>query len=261
MKFFPRCLMGFAPAIVLLIGLCGRAGADDFRIETKVYAGKDAEPISEDLTLFRGEQVYDFLSRPREVTVFDKPRSRVMLLDPVRRVKAEIRMERIMAFSDELRTWCGKQTDPLLKFSAEPAFAQSLDNGEIVFSSPFLTYRVATVKAASDDIARQYLEFSDSYARLNALTNPGSTPPFPRLKIDEALYISHAIPSRVQLTMPARSRFGGKPTVVRSEHTVSWRLLESDQQKIQEAEEFLVTFTPLTLERYLEPTGSSESKR
>ena len=256
-------LLAIAPAFVLSFCFCQRADADDFRIETKVFAGKDAEPISEDLTLFRGEQVYDFLSRPREVTVFDKPRSRVMLLDLTRRVKTEIRMERIMAFSDELRTWCGKQADPLLRFSAEPAFAQSLDNssGEIVFTSPFLTYRVATTRAANDDVARQYLEFSDSYARLNAMTNPGSTPPFPRLKIDEALYISRAIPVRVQLTMPPRSRFGGKPTTMRSEHSVSWRLLESDQQKIQEAEEFLVTFTPLTLERYLDSAGSSESKR
>ena len=234
-----------------------RAVADDFRIETKVFAGKEAEPVSEDLTLFRGEQVYDFLSKPREITIFDKPRSRVILLDPVRRVKAEVATERIIAFADELRTWCGKQADPLLKFAAEPSFDQSLDNatGELVFSSPFLTYRISTVKAGSDDIARQYLEFSNSYARLNALTNPGSTPPFPRLKVDEALYLSHAIPTKVQLTLPARSRFGGKPTVVRSEHSVNWRLLESDRQRIQEAEEFLVTFTPLTLERYLGSPG------
>jgi len=236
--------------------------ADDFRIETKVYVGKETEPASEDLTLFRGEQVYDFLSKPREITVFDKPRSRVILLDPARRVKAEVTMERIMAFSDKLRTWCGKQDDPLLKFAAEPSFDQSLDNtsGELVFTSPFLTYRVATVKAGTDDIARQYVEFSDSYARLNAMTSPGSTPPFPRLKIDEALFLSHAIPSKVELTMPPRSRWG-KPTMVRSEHSVNWRLLESDQQRIQEAEEFLAVFTPLTLERYLGSPPPSATKR
>ncbi|HEX3997611.1 MAG TPA: hypothetical protein VHX65_03570 [Pirellulales bacterium] len=243
--------------------LSAGAAADDFRIETKVYVGKETEPASEDLTLFRGEQVYDFLNKPVEITVFDKPRSRVILLDPVRRVKAEMTMERIMAFSDELRTWCGKQADPLLKFAAEPSFDQSLDGttGELVFTSPFLTYRVATVKAGTDDIARQYLEFSNSYARLNAMTNPGSTPPFPRLKIDEALFVSHAIPAKVQLTIPPRSRFGGKPMIVRSEHSVNWRLLESDQQKIQEAEEFLVTFTPLTLERYLGSAPPAPAKR
>jgi hypothetical protein len=248
----------------LLAGLVSnRAAADDFRIETKVFVGKETEPASEDLTLFRGEQVYDFLSKPKEVTVFDKPRSRVILLDPARRVKTEVTTERLMAFSDELRTWCGKQADPLLKFAANPRFDQSLDkaSGELVFTSPFMTYRIATVKAGSDDIARQYLEFSDSYARLNAMTNPGSTPPFPRLTIDEALFLSHAVPERVQLTMPPRSRFGGKTTVVRSEHSVNWRLLDADQQRIQEAEEFLVTFTPLTLERYLNADGSTAAKR
>ena len=97
------------PAFVLMLAaavagsMVQRAVADDFRIETKVFAGKETVPVSEDLTLFRGEQVYDFLSKPREITVFDKPRSRVILLDPARRVKAEVSMERVMAFSDELR--------------------------------------------------------------------------------------------------------------------------------------------------------------
>ena len=204
MKRFSKLVMACALAAALVGLVSNQAAADDFRIETKVFVGKETEPASEDLTLFRGEQVYDFLNKPREVTVFDKPRSRVILLDPARRVKTEVTMERLMAFSDELRTWCGKQSDPLLKFAAEPSFDQSLDSAsnELVFASPFLTYRIATVKAGTDDIARQYLEFSDSYARLNAMTNPGSTPPFPRLKIDEALFISHAVPERVQLTMP-----------------------------------------------------------
>ena len=253
MKCFKMLVL--ACLAIALSGLVSSpASADDFRIETKVFVGKETEPVSEDLALFRGEQVYDFLNKPREVTVFDKPRSRVILLDPARRIKTILTMEHLMAFSDELRTWCGRQSDPLLKFAAEPRFDQSLDSasGELVFTSPFLTYRVATVKAGTDDIARQYLEFSDSYARLNAMTNPGSTPPFSRLKIDEALFLSHAVPEKVQLTMPPRSHFGGKPTIVRSEHSVNWRLLESDQQKIQEAEEYLVTFTQVSLERYLE---------
>jgi hypothetical protein len=264
MKFFHQAVIACATAAAALAGLlASRAVADDFRIETKVYAGKDTEPTSENLTLFRGEQVYDFLDKPREVTVFDKPRSRVILLDPARKVKTEVTMERLMAFSDELRTWCGRQSDPLLKFAAEPRFDQSLDSasGELVFTSPFLTYRVATVKAGTDDIALQYKEFSDYYARLNAMTNPGSTPPFSRLKIDEALFLNHAVPEKVQLTMPPRSHFGGKPTIVRSEHRVNWRLLESDQQKIQEAEEYLVTFTPLSLERYLGAARGADAKR
>src|SRR5580704_1943010 len=115
MKCFSKPVMACALAAALASLISRPAAADDFRIETKVFVGKETEPASEDLALFRGEQVYDFLSKPREVTVFDKPRSRVILLDPARRVKTEVTMERLMAFSDELRTWCGKQSDPLLK--------------------------------------------------------------------------------------------------------------------------------------------------
>jgi hypothetical protein len=76
----------------------------------------------------------------------------------------------------------------------------------------------------------------------------------PRLAINAALYKTQSIPERVQMTMPARQRIGGKPTVLRSEHSTAWRLLESDLQRIDEADEQLVTFTPVPLEHYLKTT-------
>ncbi len=256
-------LLSFSVLSIVAAFIPQRAAADDFRIETKVFTGKDSdEPTTETLTLFRGGQVFDFLTKPNEITVFDKPRGRVILLDPVRKVRTEVKSERLSAFTDELKLWAVRQTDPLLKFAAAPRFEQTLDGttGEHVFSSQFITYRVATRKADNEAIAREYYEFSDSYAKLNALTNPGSTPPFARMAIDEALFKTQSIPEKVQVTVASRQRFGGKPTTMRSEHTMHWRLLESDLQKISEADEFLVSFTPVSLEGYLR-TGESENKR
>lgn len=235
--------------------LPSRIVADDFRIESKIYVGNEPKPSSENLTLFRGGQVYDFLTKPNETTVFDKPRGRVILLDPARKVRTEIKSDKLVAFTDELKIWAAKQTDPFLKFAADPRFEESQDpSGDLLFASPFISYRVSTVKANTEAVAQQYLEFSDSYARLNALTNPGSVPPLPRLAINAALYKTQSIPERVQMTMPARQRIGGKPTVLRSEHSTAWRLLESDLQRIDEADEQLVTFTPVPLEHYLKTT-------
>jgi hypothetical protein len=242
-----------------------RAAADDFRIETKVFVGKDTkdsdEPTAETLTLFRGGQVYDFLTKPNEITVFDKPRHRVILLDPVRKVQTEVKSDRLSAFTDQLKLWAAHQTDPLLKFAAVPRFEQTLDGatGEMVFASQFINYRIAARKADNEAIAREYYEFSNSYAMLNALTNPGSTPPFARMAINEALFKTGSLPEKVQVTVASKQRFG-KPTVMRSEHAMHWRLLESDLQKISEADEFLVSFTPLPLESYLR-TGQADSKR
>ncbi|HEV3416353.1 MAG TPA: hypothetical protein VG056_06055 [Pirellulales bacterium] len=233
--------------------------ADDFRIESKIFVGKEANPSSETVTLFRGGQIYDFLTKPGETTVFDKPRGRVILLDPVRKVRTEIKSDRLTAFSDELKIWAARQTDPFLKFAADPRFEQSLDAaGELLFNSQFINYRVTTIKANTEAVAQQYLEFADSYARLNALTNPGSVPPFPRLAINAVLFKTQMIPERVQVTMPARQRFGGKTTTMRSEHSVAWRLLESDLQKINEADDELVTFTQVPLEQYLRTSTAAK---
>jgi hypothetical protein len=245
------------PSLLIAAALQANAAADDFRIESKIYVGNQTEPSSESLTLFRGGQVYDFLSKPSETTVFNRPRGLVILLDPSRKVRTEIRGDRLTAFSDELKLWAAKQTDPLLKFAADPRFEQSLDpTGELLFNSPFINYRVGTTKANTEAVAQQYLDFSDSYARLNALTNPGSVPPFPRLAINAVLFKQQLIPEKVQMTMPARQRFGGK-TTLRSEHSVAWRLLESDLSKISEADEQLVTFTPVPLEQYLKAAVAS----
>jgi hypothetical protein len=257
MNALSRSILACVAVASAIAGLTQRAVADDFRIETKIYSGKEAEPVSQNLTLFRGNEVYDFLDKPTEITVFDPPRGRVILLDPARRVKAEVKLERLAAFSEDLKHWCGRQTDPMLRFAADAKFEQTLDDttGELVFTSQFLTYRVQTLRADTEAIAEQYRDFSDSYARLNALTNPGSLPPFPRLAVNEALFRSRMIPEKVQLTIPSRSHFGGKPTTMRTEHAVNWRLLQSDLEQIDKAAEYLVTFTPLPLEKYLLANG------
>jgi hypothetical protein len=253
MKSFALRLATWLPMAACVV-IPGRAAADDFRIESKIFVGNAIAPSSENLTLFRGGQVYDFLTKPSETTVFDKPRGRVILLDPARKVRTEIKADKLLAFSEELKVWAARQSDPFLKFAADPRFEQKLDaRGELLFTSEFISYRVATVKANTDAVAQQYLEFADSYARLNALTNPGSVPPLPRLAINAALFKTHVIPERVQMTMPAHQRFG-KATTLRSEHSIAWRLLESDLQRIDEADESLVTFTPVPLEHYLKTT-------
>ena len=58
-------------AATLAIGFARPAPGDDFRIETKVYAGKGKEPASRNTTLFRAGFVYDYLSDDGQVVVFD----------------------------------------------------------------------------------------------------------------------------------------------------------------------------------------------
>jgi hypothetical protein len=246
-------------AILPILLSASHCMAEDFRIETRVFAGDDPTAVSENTTLFHAGKVYDYLADPTEITVFDKQRSRLILLDPSRRMLAEVKEDELLEFSATLQGWAGKQTDPLLKFAAMPRFDQSLDasSGDLSFSSRLLNYQVKVAKTPSETAAAQFREFSDMYARLNAITHPGGLPPFPRLQVNEAVAKNASIPEEVRLSIPAR-RIGGKPIDLRSEHRMQWRLLEGDRVRIQETGEFLVTFTPVSLRQFLNRPASAE---
>jgi hypothetical protein len=78
--------------------------ADDFRVESDVFVGKQKEPVATYLTLFAGKTIYDFvLTDPQQVTVFDTVRGRFILLDVHRGVKTELKLQEIEAFHAELR--------------------------------------------------------------------------------------------------------------------------------------------------------------
>ena len=69
------------------------AQGDDFRIENEVYTGRASKPVAETLTLFSGNFVYDFVLGDqlnglecKEITVFDKRRGRIVLLNAERKV-------------------------------------------------------------------------------------------------------------------------------------------------------------------------------
>jgi hypothetical protein len=237
--------------LVVSLGV-GAAQADDFRIETKVYSGKIKTPVSQNTTFFRAGYVYDYLSNPdrlEQVAVFDQPHGRFILLDPVRKLKAEVATDDVLLFATKLHAVAAKSSNAFTKFSADPDFDVTFsEDGELILASPQLTYRLQTVPAGSPEAAAQYREFCDAYARFNTMANPGSTPPFARLVVNAELAKRGLVPAEVQLTIPAQSR--AKAVSLRSEHIVSWRLLPRDDEKIAETAKQLVTFKKVDFDEF-----------
>lgn len=232
------CLSIFCP---------GAAWADDFRIETKVYSGKTK--ISQNTTLFEAGYVYDYLSSPERVAVFDQPHGRFILLDPARKVKAEVKTDDVRVFTDKFREIAQASSRDFMKFAADPAFDVDFSAvGELTLSSQFLNYRLETMEANTPEAARQYREFSDWYARFNAMASPGSTPPFPRMSVNAELAERGLVPTEVQLSIPAAP--GMKAISLRSEHKVSWRLLHGDHKKIAETGHQLTTFKSIDFDKF-----------
>jgi len=245
-------------AVVLLAAWISTAAGDDFRIESKVFVGKDKTPSSQTTTLFRAGVVYDYLSDPPKVAIFDKPRGRFILLDPTRKVKTEIKIEELLRFTERLRQLAAEGQNAQLKGMVRPEFAKQIDEktDELVLTSDAMTYRLQTMKPDSTAAVQQYREFSDWYARLNSMTNPSSIPPFPRLAVNEELADRGLLATQVQLTIPAAKQFTGKAINLRSEHKIAWRLLQRDTAQIAETAGQLASFELVSLTAYRQASDS-----
>ena len=112
-----------------------------------------------------------------------------------------------------------------------------------------MTYKLQTMAAPTDTATQQYREFSDWYARFNAVANPGSTPPFPRLSVNAELAKRGVVPTEVQLQT--------RGLTARTEHYVTWRLLDSDHKRLAETANHLATFEEVDLGAFLSPAVES----
>ena len=232
------------------------ASADDFRIQTDVFAADSKIPVSQNTTLFRAGYVYDYLTHPQSaktvdrVAVFDQQHGRFIVLDPARKEKAEIKTDDVLLFASKQQAYArAKSSNAFNKFAADPEFEIDFSqDGELKMTSPHMTYELKTMPANTPEAAAQYREFSDWYGRFNTMSNPGSTPPFARMAVNAELAKRGLVPTEVHLTVP-RQR-GVDPTALRSEHHVSWRLLPRDAERIETTATQLTTFKLVDFDQF-----------
>ena len=232
----------FLAALACSLAAAQFALAEDFRVETRVFEvkekSKDKTPLCQNITLFHAGKVYDYLAEPPEIVVFDKANGRFVLLDPVRKLRTDVSANQVLVFCGELRSWAVNEANGLLKFSGNPRFAVQFaeKSNELTMASEFMTYKLLVTEARTRDAAHQMREFSDWYARLNALTNAGGLPPFPRLAVNEELDRRGFVATAVELNILSRN------VSIRSEHELEWRLLDRDLKRISDTNEQIVNF-------------------
>jgi hypothetical protein len=257
------CAGGMIVGLVLSAGgfSPGVAQGDDFRIETTVFFGAIQRPSSSNVTLFHGGVVYDFMSDPEKVAVFDVGQERFILLDPARKIKTVIPTKQLTAYADRIRSWAGRQEGEFFQFVAQPNFEQRFDEstGDLMMASPHMTYHIKTTAASSDSVMQQYQAFSDWYARLNSATNVGALPPFARLAVNKALADKRRIPRQVEVTINPPKSTGRKPITIRSEHRVQGRLVESDKKRIDQVANQLHCFKEVALAEFV--AAAEEDRR
>lgn len=217
-------------ACLLLAWQATPAPAVEFRMQSEVYRGKEKEPVSESLTLFKGGVVYDFsLPEATEITMFDPVHGRFVLLDCRRNVKTILSTAEVLAFLKNLHEQpeFAKQA-----YLFDPKFKESYDakthwltlDGE---SQP-ISYRAKLLndKPADPEIATEYRKFADWYSRLNAVK--GNLHTLARIPLNRAIANHESVPEEVELTIDGRV---GKAEV-RSRHLFNWVLSANDVKRI-----------------------------
>ncbi|MBX3433812.1 MAG: hypothetical protein KF847_10865 [Pirellulales bacterium] len=242
----------FVMSAVILMKLVGPSpvAAQEFRVETEVFVGSQPEPTSTSVTLFEKGAVYDFSDSPPQVVVYrrgneDRP-GQFILLDGQTKRRTDVPVDRLNALFDKINSWAATQDDKLMKFSAAPKFDVTFqrDFGQLTLASKEWTYQVATVPVEDAAALIRYRDFTDAYAKLNAMVY-GSLPPGPRLALNEALEKHGVIPVEIRRTLGK-----DEDSQVRAAHLFSWRLSREDRTRIDEAQRFIANYDKVDNETY-----------
>jgi hypothetical protein len=243
----------------LVVCCCSIAGAEDFRILTKIYTGEKSEkqkPVSETITLFLDGAVYDCLADGSQTAVFRKQGGRFILLDAHRRIRTELTTDQLTGAMDKLRDWAGRQSDPMLRFAADPKFEESFEpeSGKLVLAHHLAKYTVATAPASHPEAMMEYREFLHWYTQLNTLLH-ATPPPEPRLRLNEALARHRVVPLEVELTR------AGEKEPQRAEHLFTWRLSREDMDRIDEIREALASYREVKNEEFVRTSQPAQGNK
>ncbi len=221
--------------------------AQDFRIDTDIFVDDEKEPVFETLTIFTNGLVYDFLlTGVKEITLLDRDRDRLVLMDPERKIKTELTMETIIQFVAQMKSQMNEQQrKDVLSDTAE---AVTDEDGWLKLGNERVIYRAECIKPKEKSTALEYQEFADWYARLNTMR--GNLPPFLRIRLNSEIAKLGLIPKTVERTITDKKLLSKKTHTVRSRHLANWRLSNTDRKMLDRADTYLTSFPTVSFREY-----------
>lgn len=233
----------------------GSAVAQEFRIENRVYDGKQL--IGGSTTIFAAK-TYDFVDDPAEAVIYDAETKRFTLLDSTRQVRCELTTEQVADFCERVRERAKTSDSSYAQFLAKPDFSQEFDSGkrELVLQSAYMTYRAKTVAARDLESLQRYQDFTYRQAQLNTVLVPGSQPPFARLKLHAALAERQLMAEEVTLKKATVIPNFSRP--LRAEHKIGWTLDDADRKRVADADLHAATYAPLPIAEFLRPLAEAK---
>lgn len=242
---------------ILLLALSGLfactvlSSAQDFRIESQIFVGKQKKPMAESVTVFTSGLIYDFpLTGPEEIVVFDPARGRFVLLDVARKTKTTLTTQELVQFTAAMKVHAS-ELEGAFGFAANPNFEVHFDSEQhrLTLDSKLLSYDVTGVEPKQPEAVKDYRIFADWYARLNS-TRPGNLPPFARIELNRNLSENGLIPKDVELTVSSKIGLLSRTLTVRSHHLANWTLSGKDRDRVKLAGTYMAEFDAVPFKEY-----------
>ena len=233
----------FAIALLTMMLLGSRIeAAETMRIDSSVSAAGSDEPVSKNYTLFDTDVVYDFTVPAGKVTILDQKRREIVVIDSAKRTSTRVSLTTLVTYGQQVRQAALSVNDGLLRFCAQPSLrvVAGESENEWVFTNPLMQYQVTAPKSENATLVAAYRDFADANARLNMLMQSGVLPSFPRIHVNNEIATRGAIPTKVQLTIPAHRLFGNREVSLESTHKIRWGLTNADHDEIKKAQDLLV---------------------
>ncbi len=253
-------------ASMLAICIGTNAMAQEFKIETAIYAGDSKVPVAQNVTLFQGDLVVDLKidsATPPNIVdtkVYDSRQKLVALLDHTRKIRLEISDNRLLQMVEGLRRDISQKKN--LQFLVDETFTESqeLEASRIRLTSPSIRYLVEGQRPADTSYLKIHGEFLDIFSRLNA-SDPGGFPPFARLKLNQSIKKMGWIPSAVEIEMEPNALVTNG-LKMKSTHILIDGLSKDDNTRIESAKNQWLSYQAVNLLEFrgIEKTASTKAK-
>lgn len=232
-------------------------GALQFRVDNVVKMTRNEREVSfSSSTVFYGDLVFDFVGDNGEIVVFSFTDDKFALIDPIRRMRAELNLDEVERFIARIDPILRDKDDRFVNFMLQPKFETSKKEDEFFFQSKFIDYRVATRSFEDDQIANAYFQFSNALGKLNVYMNPGTITPLARIEVNQKLAESSRFPEKIITDVyPKGKNIFSKTVRIVNESTLARRLSERDRNRINRALHFYAQFPLVSFQTYFEKTS------
>ncbi len=227
-----------------------------FRVDNTIRLSQNERKASfKSSTVFYDDFVFDFVGDNGEIVVYSFVERKFELIDPIRRVRAELELDEIERFLSRVKPILREKDDKFVNFMLDPKFETSKKEEELFFQSKFIDYHIATENFENDSVAEAYFQFANALGKLNVYMNPGSVTPLARLEANKRLAEDSRFPSRIVTDVyPNGKTIFTKTVHIVNESRLARRLSERDRNRVNRAIHFFAQFPLVSFKTYFEKT-------